>query len=280
MSRILHAVALTCGLLVVGSAPGAPAVHHLVVRIATGSEGAPAGAFVELRLREAGRAERHLPLAGGAPWPAYSTRTVPVTLAEPLDPDAVTRISLYYRAPTGAAPSAWEVASAEVFASSADGHERSLGAPFQGLIRSTAEISSAERTASSLMCAADADCDDGLACNGRERCDPGARAADVRGCVAGVPVSCPTNQVCTERYGCRGSDSVEPARVSAAGGPPPASGREAAPAAAAGGAAAQSCNGRGVLLTEASGATHTAPCPAGTACVPQPNGSGVCAPVR
>jgi hypothetical protein len=284
MLRTLHALALVCGLAVLGPALGAPAVHRLLVRIATGTEGAPVGSHVELRLREAGRPERRLPLAGGAPWPAGSTRTVPVTLSEPLDPDAVARFSIYFRGPPEAPLAAWEIASAGVYALSAEGRESPLGVTIQGLIRREGEIASAERAASSLTCVTDADCDDGRACNGRERCEPGARNADARGCVAGVPVACPTNQVCMERLGCHGMDVGDTSKAPSAAAPAASvsapvrdTGGVASPVP---GAAVQTCSGRDVLLTEASGATRTAPCPVGTACVAQPNGTGICAPTR
>jgi hypothetical protein len=283
MLRAYYTLALILGLAVCAPALGVPGVYRLEVRIATGTEGAPAGAHVELRLREAGRAEQRFPLAGDAPWPAGSTRTVPIALNEPLDPDAVARFSIYYRGPAGA-PASWEIASAEVFALSAEGHEWPLGPAIRGVIRREGEISSAERAASSLMCVTDADCDDGRACNGRERCEPGARNANARGCVAGVPVACPTNQVCMERLGCRGMEGSDMAKAPGAGAPAasvPASGRDSGGGTGlATGAALQTCSGRDVLLSEASGATRTAPCPPGTACVAQPNGTGICAPGR
>jgi hypothetical protein len=286
MSRALHALALVCGLALLGPALGAPAVHRLVVRIATGAQGAPAGSIVELRVREAGRPERRLPLAGGAAWPAGSTRTVAVSLTEPLDPETVARFSIYYRGPASAPLSAWEISNAQVLASSADGREVPLGAPIQGLVRGEGEISSAERAASSLMCVTDADCDDGRLCNGRERCDPRAHNADARGCVAGVPVSCPTNQVCIERQGCRGTDGGAPTKSPAAAGatawppaPPPASEHDAT-ADAKRAPPLQTCAGHNVLLTAANGAVRPEQCPTGTACVPQPNGTGICAPAR
>jgi hypothetical protein len=283
MLRTLRAL-LLIGALVAGPALGAPAVQRLLVRIVTGTEGAPAGAYVELRLREVGRPERRLPLPGDAPWPAGSTRAVPVVLSEPLDPDAVARFSIYYRGPANAASAAWDIASADVYAMSADGHEMPLAASIRGLLRREGEIASAERAASSLMCVTDADCDDGRACNGRERCDPGASHANARGCVAGSPVICPTNQVCMERYGCRGlgtSDTASPPVAIASGKPPTEAGRAAGSASGAtAGAAVQSCAGRDVLLTDANGATRTATCPPGTTCVAQPNGTGICAPVR
>jgi hypothetical protein len=284
MLRTLRALALICAFVFAGPSPGAPAVHRLLVRIVTGAHGAPAGAYVELRLREAGRPERRLPLPSDAPWPADSTRVIPVMLNEPLDPDAVARFSIYYRAPANAAPTSWEISSAEVSAMAADGHETRLAAPIQGLIRREGEIASVERATSSLTCLTDTDCDDGRACNGRERCEPGAHNADARGCVAGTPVTCPTNQVCMEHQGCRGmgaDDSSKSAIASASAAPPPEPDREGSGAqSAAPGAAVQTCLGRDVLLNEPSGATRTVPCPSGTACVPQPNGTGICAPGR
>ena len=285
MSRALRALVILCGLAILAPATAAPVVHRLVVRIATGAEGAPAGSTVELRVREAGRPERRLALAGGAPWPPNSTRTVSIALGEPLDPDAVARYSIYYRGPAGAAPGAWEIASADVLVSSAAGRETPLGAPIQGVLRGEGEISSAERAVSSLMCVTDADCDDGRACNGRERCDPAARNANARGCLAGVPVSCPTNQVCIERLGCRGTDGSAPTKApgAAAALPPAPAAAEQDAAAAAGakvGTPLQTCAGRDVVLTDASGAVRPAKCPAGSACIQQPNGAGVCAPAR
>src|SRR5690242_134304 len=41
------------------------------------------------------------------------------------------------------------------------------------------------------MCTTDDDCDDGVFCNGVERCLPGTDGADARGCVAApAPVDC------------------------------------------------------------------------------------------
>jgi len=47
------------------------------------------------------------------------------------------------------------------------------------------------------LCAADGDCDDGLFCNGAERCAPSDARADVRGCVLG-PDPCLADQTCDE----------------------------------------------------------------------------------
>ena len=46
-------------------------------------------------------------------------------------------------------------------------------------------------------CAQDEDCDDGVFCNGAERCDPTAVGADVRGCDSGLP-RCLDGQHCEE----------------------------------------------------------------------------------
>ena len=55
-----------------------------------------------------------------------------------------------------------------------------------------------------MICITDAECDDHRNCNGLERCAPQRRDADARGCVKGLPVVCPVNQVCSEEAGCRG----------------------------------------------------------------------------
>jgi hypothetical protein len=107
----------------------------------------------------------------------------------------------------------------------------------------------------------DADCDDGKMCNGRERCAPQAKDADARGCVRGTPVSCPVNQICVEGQGCRGAEASRTAELRAEGRP------------------RQTCAGRDVLLSGQDGNYRTEHCPTGTACIEQPNGSGICAPV-
>ena len=283
MVRTLQILALGVGFALGASALGAAAVDRLEVRIVTGSLGAPAGGYVELRLHGAGRAERRLSLAGDAPWPAGSTRTISVPLADPLDPDAVTRFGIYYRAASGASRSAWEIASADVFALSADRRERPLGATIHGVIPREGEIASLEAGASPLACRTDADCDDGRVCNGRERCDPGARNANARGCVAGSPLVCPTNQVCMEGRGCHGIDGFTPRTSNG-----DAIGATAAPAATESteaatpskGEATQTCDGRNVLLSQPGSSPRVVHCPAGTECVPQPNGTGTCAPVH
>ncbi len=280
MFRAQHVLALGLGLAALAPAFGAAAVDRLEVRIVTGALGAPGGGYVELRLHEAGRAERHLSLAGDAPWPAGSTRTVSVPLGEPLDPDRVTRFGIYYRAAAGTPRSSWEIAAADVYALSADHRERSLGATIHGQILREGEIASEEVGASPLACSADADCDDGRACNGRERCNPGARNANARGCVAGVPLVCPTNQVCMEGRGCRGAEGFAPRATDGATAEAAAPNAAAASSQATGPAVSgppQKCDGPSVLLVQEGSVRHAVACPVGTKCVSQPDGSGSCA---
>lgn len=275
-----HAVAFAALLLGVATRSFAAApVDRLLLRVETGATGLSAGARVELRIREAGRAERHLALPPGTPWPAGSTRTVPLTLAEPLDPDAVSRVGLFVTAAPSGSALAWDVAGAEVYAVLADGRNRPLGEVIRGHLVGTGELAATERSPSAMQCASDADCDDGRSCNGRERCDPRDARANARGCVAGTPVSCPTNQVCMEHLGCRGIDGTSNASPPTIATAAPHAAADRAPA-APGASAVQSCSGRDVLLTDPAGATRLASCPAGTACVPQPNGTGICAPAR
>lgn len=181
-------------------------VTHLQVRIATGDVEMPAGGQVELRIYEAGKSARRVPLTHGESWPRDSTRVIPVTLPEALDPRTVVRFGLYYRG-VNSFSAAWEVLSAEVDLEDGSEGARLLNATLAGVIDSQGgELASGEREAGALLCTTDADCDDHRQCNGHERCAPHSAGADSRGCVRGQPVICPVNQVCTEDKGCRGLD--------------------------------------------------------------------------
>ena len=182
------------------------AASHLQVRITTGAEELAAGSVVELRIYESGKSVRRLPLTHGESWSRDSTRVIPLTLIEALDPRDVARFALYYRAASPLSPP-WEVVAAEVDVES--GHaapERLLNATLAGVIAQRGELATEERDAGSMRCATDADCDDHRKCNGHERCAPQSREADARGCVKGLPLACPVNQVCSEDRGCHGPD--------------------------------------------------------------------------
>src|SRR5690606_8986358 len=63
---------------------------------------------------------------------------------------------------------------------------------------------------SSSVCAADSECDDGLYCNGVERCMPGADGAGANGCVA-ASSPCGPDEVCEEDADrCVPADCAEP----------------------------------------------------------------------
>jgi hypothetical protein len=209
-----------------GAAAQAVPVSHIQVRIVTGDADLAAGSVLELRIYEAGKGVRRLPLTHGEAWPRESTRVIPVTLNDALDPRNVVRFSLYYRAASALAPP-WDVAAADVDLSA--GHEPPellLGATLSGQIARQGELASGERDVSTMICVSDADCDDHRSCNGRERCAPRSPGSDARGCVRGSPVVCPVNQVCSEGRGCIGAGSVKPAPTSV---PAPASVPEPAP---------------------------------------------------
>jgi hypothetical protein len=286
MKRFLASLVLAAAAL--PSAWAAPDVTRLEVRIATGADGAAAGGYVELRIRETGRPERRLPIASADAWPAGSLRVFPVPLREPLDVATVERVGLYYRSGNASTPDSWEVASAEVLALRAGQRVPLLGAPIRGVVLQEGELAGTERAAA-LTCVMDEDCSDARACNGAERCDPGARGADARGCVRGAPLQCPVNQACIEGQGCRGVGEASGSGGVAIGGNGAAgSGAEATSAAAAPATVApsltprsvpvQTCSGRDVLLTDAAGSSRLASCPNGTGCVAQPNGTGICVP--
>jgi hypothetical protein len=199
--------ALLALLLASASALAAP-ITRIQVRVVVGAVELAAGSLLELRIYEAGKAVRHLPLTHGEAWPRDATLVIPVTLSEALDPRTVLRFGLYYRAASPLAPP-WEVVAAEVdLAPGRAAPERLLNATLSGLIVRQGELATVERDPGSMICAGDADCDDHRSCNGRERCAPHSAGADARGCVRGLPLACPVNQVCTEEHGCRGVDSV------------------------------------------------------------------------
>jgi hypothetical protein len=184
----------------------AASISHIQVRVVTGTQELGAGGYLELRIYEVGKAVRRLPLTHGEPWPHDSTHLIPLRLSDALDPRRVLRFALYYRAAGPAPP--LEIVAADVELPGQTPPERLLDATLSGAIPKGGELASAEREAGALMCADDADCDDGKACDGQERCAPRAAGADARGCVKGTPVVCPVNQVCTEGRGCQGTESI------------------------------------------------------------------------
>jgi hypothetical protein len=189
------------------SAAAAP-VSHLEVRIVTGAVDLGAGSSLELRIYEAGKAVRRLPLVQGEGWPRDSTHIIPVKFNDPLDPRNVVRFSLYYRSASPLAQGL-EIIAADVRLPSGTGSpELLLNATLSGVIPKQGELATVERDQAAVACRTDADCDDKRACNGQERCAPHAPGADARGCVKGKPVECPVNQVCSEGAGCRGLSSA------------------------------------------------------------------------
>src|ERR1700682_1162939 len=98
--------------LYAASAAAAP-VSHLEVRIVTGASELSAGSSLELRIYEAGKSVRKLPLVHGEAWPPDSTHIIPVKLNEALDPRNVVRFSLYYRSASPVAPGL-EIVAADV----------------------------------------------------------------------------------------------------------------------------------------------------------------------
>jgi hypothetical protein len=184
-------------------------VSRLEVRIVNGAKELSAGSDLELRIYEAGKSARRLPLVHGEAWLPASTHLIPLKLNESLDPRNVVRFAIYYRAGSASAP-AWEVVAADVELPSTGGSRvRLLDATLSGVIARQGELASVERDQAAITCATDSDCDDGRACNGRERCAPRSPGADARGCVKGTPVVCPVNQVCGEGVGCYGPSSLK-----------------------------------------------------------------------
>lgn len=198
---------LACALC--ATAAEAVPVSSLEVRVVTGAAELSAGSDLELRIYEAGKSVRRLPLVHGEAWLPSSTHLIPVKLNDALDPRNVQRFALYYRAGSPLAP-AWEVVSADVEIPSGRANPvRLLDTTLSGVIAKQGELASVERDQASLACSSDADCDDHRMCNGKERCAPRSPGADARGCVKGSPVVCPVNQVCGEGVGCHGPSSLK-----------------------------------------------------------------------
>jgi hypothetical protein len=183
---------------------GAAPVSHLEVRVVTGADELIAGSSLELRIYEAGKAVRRLPLVHGEAWPRDSTHIIPVKLSDALDPRNVVRFSLYYRSTSPTAPQLEIVAADVELPSAKQPPEKLLDATLSGVIARQGELATMDRDQAALACRSDSDCDDKRTCNGQERCSPQAAGADARGCVKGTPVVCPVNQVCGEGVGCRG----------------------------------------------------------------------------
>jgi hypothetical protein len=184
-------------------------VSRLEVRVVTGAAELSAGSDLELRIYEAGKTVRRLPLVHGEAWLPSSTHLIPVKLNDALDPRNVERFALYYHAGNPVAP-AWEVVSADVeIPSGRDAPQRLLDATLSGVIARQGELATVEREQSAMVCSSDADCDDHRTCNGKERCAPRSPGADARGCVKGTPVVCPVNEVCGEGVGCHGTSALK-----------------------------------------------------------------------
>jgi hypothetical protein len=183
---------------------GAVPVTRLEVRVVTGADELSAGSSLELRIYEAGKSVRRMPLVHGEAWPRDSTHIIPVKLSEPLDPRNVVRFSLYYRSASPSAPELEIVAADVELPSSKQPPEKLLDATLSGVIAGQSELATMDRDQAALTCRSDSDCDDKRACNGQERCAPRGPGADARGCVKGTPIACPVNQVCGEGVGCRG----------------------------------------------------------------------------
>lgn len=183
-------------------------VSRLEVRVVTGAAELSAGSSLELRIYEAGKSVRRLPLVHGEAWPRDSTHIIPVKLSEALDPRDVVRFSLYYHGASPLAPELEIVAADVELPSTKAAPELLLDATLSGVIARQGELATTDREQSSLACKSDSDCDDKRSCNGQERCAPRARDADARGCLKGMPVVCPVNQVCGEGVGCRGLDGA------------------------------------------------------------------------
>src|SRR5258708_7691599 len=148
---------------------GAIPVSHLEVRVVTGADELSAGSSLELRIYEAGKSVRRLPLGHGEAWPRDSTPIIPVKLSEGLHPRNVVRFSLYYRSASPLAPELEIVAADVELPSSKAPPERLLDATLSGVITRQGELATMDRDQAALMCRTDSDCDDNQTCNAQQR---------------------------------------------------------------------------------------------------------------
>src|SRR3984893_18869420 len=120
-------------------------VSRLEVRIVTGAQELSAGSSLELRIYEAGKTARRLPLVHGEAWPRDSTHIIPVKLNDALDPRNVVRFSLYYRS-ASPTPSELEIVAADVELPSAkETPEELLDATLSGVIGQQGELATMDR---------------------------------------------------------------------------------------------------------------------------------------
>ena len=142
-------------LTLVAAVSRAVPVSHLQVRVVTGPTELSPGSYVELRIYEAGKAVRRYPLTHGEAWARDSTRVIPLTLNDALDPRNVLRFSLFYRAASPLSPP-WQVVAADVDLSA--GREPSqllLGTTLSGEIARQGELATLERDVSTISCMSD-----------------------------------------------------------------------------------------------------------------------------
>ena len=140
---------LLVGMLGAASALAIP-VSRLEVRIVTGAEELSAGSSLELRIYEAGKSVRRLPLVNGEAWPRDSTHVIPVKLSDPLDPGSVVRFSLYYRSASPSAPGLEIVAADVEVPSSKESPERLLDTTLSGTIARQGELATTDRDPAAL----------------------------------------------------------------------------------------------------------------------------------
>src|SRR5580658_9690535 len=135
---------LIAGILGAASAAAIP-VSRLEVRIVTGAEELSAGSSLELRIYEAGKSVRRLPLVNGEGWPRDSTHVIPVKLNDPLDPRSVVRFSLYYRS-SNPASQGLEIVAADVeLPSGNQSPQRLLDTTLSGVITGQGELATTDR---------------------------------------------------------------------------------------------------------------------------------------
>lgn len=177
--------------------------RELVFEFATGNDNLRGGddnAHIDLLVRPSPL--RFANVNGGRAWASHSRVTVTRALPADVDPRNIRGLRISMSFGGGSFPDDWDLASLKV-SLRLDGTTYLLfqqsGAP---LFRFSTGTPTHEFTfpASPFRCITDSHCDDGLYCNGAERCITSVtRGLNAKTCAAAAqPITCAANEVCSE----------------------------------------------------------------------------------
>ncbi|MCB1683874.1 MAG: putative metal-binding motif-containing protein [Pseudomonadales bacterium] len=281
------------------------ALSQLYVFIGTGNDDLRAGSSLKLLVQFAGGRSESYDLSRGRRF-ADNTNTSVVLPISPPSTTHITRLALAWQPDRRdfMGDDEWQMNQISVHDGAGPGDpvifDLQASATGSHKFRGVEELVLTTVSATHVQCQSDGQCSDGLFCNGTELCQPGTSGADARGCATGIPPcagsacderaqACSTACVDADGDGalaahCGGNDcndndaGVYPGNVErwdAANRDedcdPDTTGFSAGMA-----EQVQFCDGEKVQIMASSSRFIAADCPAGTKCIPQPNGTGVC----